>query len=52
MQLVFAVSNNILYMVFSFKIHFIHSERLIFATDDAIDWTFGSFIVDLLKDMF
>lgn len=36
MKLVFAVSDNILYMVFNVKIYFILSQGLICATDDTI----------------
>lgn len=52
MQLVFAVSDNILYVAFSFKICFVLSQGLICATDDTRDWNSESFSADILKDKF
>lgn len=47
MQLVFAMSDNILYMAFSLKICFIISQELICATDDTIEWIFEDFIAGI-----
>lgn len=47
MQLVLAMSDNILYVAFSLKICFIISQGQICATDDTIDWIFEDFIAGI-----